>query len=252
MKKNGGSGGWIESLDESATVRLFCFPHVGGTSAVFRAWSTDGGIDICPVQLPGREKRLMERPFDRLRPLVQTMARVLPFDKPFAFFGHSLGALVSFELARELRRQNRQGPAHLFLSAHAAPQLPSRHPEPRHLWPDVQLIEELRRLGGTHELILQDTSLMRMLLPMLRADFALNETYCYGPEKPLRCPIAAFGGEQDLEVNEIELAGWREHTEGDFTLRMFPGDHFYLNSAKSELLQQISSALGAGSVNVSR
>jgi medium-chain acyl-[acyl-carrier-protein] hydrolase len=224
-----------------ARLRLFCFPYAGGGASIFRAWPDDlPGMQVCPVQLPGRENRLREPCFIRLEPLVQALVQALPpyLDMPYAFFGHSLGALIGFELARALVRENRSGPVHLFVSGHSAPQVQSLEP-PIHQLPEPDFIKELRCLNGTPGEVLQHAELMALLLPVLRADFAINETYVYTPGTLLDCPISAFGGLQDNLASRDDLAAWRDQTRSTFTLRMFPGDHFFLHSARPLLLRAI-------------
>ncbi|MCI0529785.1 MAG: thioesterase domain-containing protein, partial [Nitrospira sp.] len=176
-----------------------------------------------------------------LSPLVQVIAQALfPYlDKPFAFFGHSMGALVSFELTRHLRRQYRLGPVHLFVSGHHAPQIPDPDP-PVHTLPEPAFLEELSRLNGTPKEVLEHTELMHLMLPTLRADFAVCETYTYTTEPPLDCPISAYGGLQDLEVSRDSLEAWQVQTRTSFSLRMFPGDHFFLHTAQPLLLRVLS------------
>src|SRR5208337_356763 len=185
-------------------LRLFCFPYAGAGALIFRTWS-DGlpaDVEVCPVQLPGRGTRLMERPFTQLSPLTQDLAQALVplLNMPFAFFGHSLGALVSFELARHLRSLYGMGPVRLIVSASPAPQFPHRD-RPIHSSPEKEFVEQLRRLNGTARELLEHEELMEIVLPLLRADFALYETYVYSPEAPLSCPISTFGGLQDRKVS---------------------------------------------------
>ena len=196
------------------------------------------------MQLPGRETRLMERPFTQLSPLVQTVTKALfPFlDKPFALFGHSLGALVSFELARELRRQYDVHPARLFVCSARAPQILHRG-LPIHNLPEKDFLAELRRLNGTPTEVLNNEGLMEIMLPHLRADFALYETYAYAPGSPLNCPISAFGGWQDRTVSHSDLEAWRDQTSVSFSSQMFPGDHFFLNANQLPLLRVLSEEL---------
>jgi medium-chain acyl-[acyl-carrier-protein] hydrolase len=225
-----------------ARLRLFCFPYAGGGASIYRQWLTEmpAPVEVCAVQLPGREARLREQPFKDLPTLVAAAADGLaPYmDKPFAFFGHSMGAMVAYELARELRRRGQTGPVHLFLSGRRAAHLPDSHPMVHGL-PDEEFKQELRRLGGTPEAVLEHQELMEMMLPMLRADFQLVETYAYHPEEPLVCPIAALGGLADAEAGQPELAPWRQHTTGDFSLRMFPGGHFFLHDHRQALQRYI-------------
>jgi medium-chain acyl-[acyl-carrier-protein] hydrolase len=242
------SDSWITRRKPSpqARLRLFCFPYAGGGVSIFRAWS-DGlpaDVEVCPVQLPGRGTRLMEPPFTRLSPLIEALTQALfpLLDKPFAFFGHSLGALVSFELARQLRRQYAVQPVRLFISADRAPQIPNRDP-PIHSLPEGEFLVELRRLNGTPREVLEDEELRQIMLALLRADFAIYETYRYSTEPPLNCPISAFGGWQDHRVNRGDLEAWREQTSVSFSLRMFPGDHFFLNTTQRPLLGALSQEL---------
>lgn len=221
-------------------LRLFCFPYAGGGASLFRLWPDKFPIDIevCPIYLPGRESRLKEPLFTRLSALVAALFDALEplMDMPFAFFGHSMGALISFELARYLRRMQQPGPAYLFISSHRAPQLPDSN-APLHDLPESELIDMLARLGGTPQAILQHTELMKVLLPILRADFELCETYVYSPEPALNCPLSVFGGEQDTMVRVSELQAWQAQTQRSFTLHLLPGDHFFISSQQESLLE---------------
>lgn len=227
------SDSWISFRKPGAKtrLRLFCFPYAGAGALLFRSWShcLPADVEVCPVQLPGRGTRMLERPYTQLSPLVEALAQALAplLDRPFAFFGHSLGALVSFELARRIRRQYGVHPVHLFVSAGRAPQILHRG-LPIHTLPDKEFLMELRRLNGTPSELLDHAELMELMLPLLRADFAVYETYQYSSEAPLNCPISAFGGLQDNKVSDSDLDAWRVQTSVSFSLRMFPGDHFFL------------------------
>ncbi|WP_414514280.1 thioesterase II family protein [Nostoc sp. PCC 9305] len=242
---------WIvrpKSKHQSPFLRLFCIPYAGGSASIFHRWSSQlpPDIEVCSIQLPGREKRLKEPPFTELLPLIQSLAPVLlPYlDIPFAIFGHSTGAIVSFELVRQLRRQKAPNPVHLFVSARRAPQLPSTE-SPIHQLPEAAFIEKLRRYQGTPDAILKNPELMEIFLPTLRADLAINETYIYSSEPPVDCPISAFGGLQDMEVSRDDLAAWRYQTNSTFSLRMFPGNHFFLHGEHHALLSSISQDLNS-------
>ena len=228
-----------------ARLRLFCFPYAGGGSAVFRAWEDKmpDTVEVCPVQLPGREARLMEAPFNRLSTLVQAAAQaLLPYlEKPFAFFGHSMGALVSFELARQLRRQHDLAPAYLFVSGRLPPQM-ADNSGPTYDLPDAQFMEMLLNLNGTPKEVLEHPALMELMLPMLRADFEVCQTYRYVEEPPLNCPLTVFGGLQD-ETDRKSLETWREQTTASFSLRMLPGDHFFLHTAQTQLIRIVAQEL---------
>ncbi len=234
---------WLKNPGTSARYRLFCFPYAGGGALAYHTWqaSFSSEIEICPVQLPGRENRITEQPFDELSLLVQAIADVvLPYlEIPFAFFGHSMGTLISFELARQLRRQNAPTPVHLFVAGHRAPQLPDPDPPTYHL-PEADFVDSLRRFNGTPDIVLQNAELMRLMLPALRADMIISETYKYTPEEPLDCSISSFCGMQDSEASYDSMQAWREQTRSSFRIRLLPGDHFFLRTYQSLLLQAIS------------
>jgi len=239
---------WIiyRKPNSRARVRLFCFPYAGGSALVFRTWS-DGvppEVEVCPIQLPGRGTRLRELPCTRLAPLVQALAHALSplLDKPFAFFGHSLGAIVSFEFARQLRRQRGVEPAHLFVSAAPAPQLPHRG-RILHTLPGPEFRAALRQLNGTPPEVLAHEELMQIVSPIVRAAFSVYETYVYVNDAPLTCPITAFGGIHDPCVRRDDLRAWQIQTRGMFSLHMFPGDHFFVQAAESELCRLIAQKL---------
>ncbi|MEK7324786.1 MAG: thioesterase domain-containing protein, partial [Chloroflexota bacterium] len=177
-------------------------------------------------------------------PLVEAAGQgLLPYlDKPFAFFGHSLGAVAGFELARLLQRRHTLSPVHLFVSGHRAPQIASDYP-PVHDLPDSEFAEEVRRLHGTPDEVLDHAELRELLLPILRADFAASETYAFEAGEPLTCPISAFGGLQDEHVTREHLEAWHEHTTAPFGVRMLPGDHFFLNTSRSMLIAAIAREL---------
>lgn len=242
---------WIQYWQPKpqARLRLFCFHYAGGGASLFRLYPTHvpAEIEIWPVQLPGREQRRLEQPFSALPALIDALQQaLLPyFDGPYAFFGHSMGALVSFELARALRRRgHRPGPLHLGVSGHRAPQIPN-HKTPTYNLPEPQFLEALRHLNGTPEEVLRHDELMQLLLPVLRADFAVCETYSYRPEAPLACPISAFGGRNDVDVPTTSLEAWREQTQNTFRCRFFAGDHFFLHKEQQALLTALSQDLQA-------
>ncbi|NET30971.1 MAG: thioesterase [Cyanothece sp. SIO1E1] len=201
-------------------------------------------MEVCPVELPGRGIRFKEPLLTHLQSLLQALGpAIVPYlDKPFAFFGHSMGALISYELAQTLSQNYGFSPISLFVSACRAPQLPTTKP-PIHTLSDAAFLKELRRLNGTPEEVLQNTELMQLRLPMLRADFTVLETYTYTPKLPLHSPITAFGGWHDQEVSHDELKAWRLHTNVAFSLQMLPGNHFFIHSAQSHLLQLLCQTL---------
>ena len=236
--------------DPGADVRLFCLPYAGGSAAAFRPWRALSmpALDVCPLELPGRGTRLREQPFRRLGPLVTDLADALDplLDRPFALFGHSMGALVAFELARTLRERGRPAPVQLLVSAAAPPHTPPSRPL-LHCADDHRLRERLRELNGTPQELLDNEDLMALMLPVLRADFAVLETYEYREQTPLPVPMTVFGGTSDPVVATSSLGGWRAHTGREVRLRLFPGDHFFLHGARRQLLGEIHAALGVRS-----
>jgi surfactin synthase thioesterase subunit len=234
--------------NSNAQLRLFCFPYAGGGTLMYRNWAKNlpATVEICRAQLPGREVRLKEPGFIRLNPLVLALAEAIePYlDLPFAFFGHSMGTLISFELARELKRRQGLLPTNLFVSAHVAPQITHRS-TPIHDLPEPEFIEQIRRLNGTPKEVFEQPELLRLMIPLMRADFELCQTYTYSPEPHLDCPITVFGGLDDHETLQSDLEAWRVQTTAAFKLYTLPGDHFFLHSSQPFILQVISQALRA-------
>jgi medium-chain acyl-[acyl-carrier-protein] hydrolase len=229
--------------DSFAQFRLFCFHHAGGTAAVFREWPRrlPPEVDVCPLQLPGRAGRLAEPCFTQLVSLAESVSSVIRplLDRPFAFFGHSMGAILCFELALQLRKQGAPTPACMFVSAHRAPQEP-RHGPICHRLPEPEFREVIRRFDGTPEPVLENEELLQIMLPVLRADFTACETYNYIPAEPFDCPIHALAGLDDARVPSRSLEGWREHTNGLFTMDLLPGGHFYIQSASDQLTRLVT------------
>jgi medium-chain acyl-[acyl-carrier-protein] hydrolase len=230
----------------AARLRLFCFPYAGGGAMVFWKWANHlpADVEVCLAHLPGRGTRLLDAPYTRLQPLVETIAReILPYtDKPFIFFGHSMGAIISFELARLLYTERGLWPVHLFVSGCRAPQI--RTTDRRtYDWPEAGFVEDLRRLNGTPQEVLESPELMQLLMPSLRADFEVVQTYSYTAGQTLKCPVTVFGGLQDQEVSCEHLEGWREQTIGAVTFRLFPGDHFFIHSSQPLILQALAQDL---------
>ncbi|HVF55939.1 MAG TPA: alpha/beta fold hydrolase [Pyrinomonadaceae bacterium] len=229
-----------------AGLRLFCFPYAGGTATIFHQWQSDlpPSVEVCPVQLPGRGKRMQEKPFTDLFSLVEATATALrPFlDKPFAFFGHSMGGLISFELARHLRRERAPAPTRLFISGRRAPQVESES-APTHDLPESEFVEEVRKLAGTPAEVLEHPELRHLMLPLLRADFSVCETYRYTAEPPLDCPISVFGGLYDRDVQRKHLEPWGGQTTRPVTVRMLPGDHFFINTQQPLLMRVLGQEL---------
>ncbi|MEM8963539.1 MAG: alpha/beta fold hydrolase [Acidobacteriota bacterium] len=215
-----------------ARLRLFCLPYAGGGALVYRGWSEllPAEIEVCPVELPGRGGRIRETSHRRMAPLIDEMAvAVAPLtDKPWAVFGHSMGSVTGWELARRLMTLTHTEPVKMIASARRPPQSEPEK-DPIHDLPDDELTEEIRALEGTPEEVLEHPELMKLMLPLLRADFELNFTYrpLAGPQ--LSRPLTALGGLEDRETTNEILEGWREATTGPFKLRMLPGGHFFVH-----------------------
>lgn len=247
--KPAGPHPWFKVQPRSAArVRLFCFPYAGGTSAIFRQWSRElpREIELVPALLPGRELKLKEPAYTQIEPLIETLAReITPFlDRPFAFFGHSMGATIGFELARRLRTDYRVEPDHLCVSGRRGPQVHRRDPYIHHL-PDAEFFAELEGMNGTPREVLEHQELMEILSPMLRADFELCYNYDYIPGELLRCPITVLGGLEDEETPRNELEAWCAETTGNCQVHMLQGDHFFINQQHATILPIIQRALVA-------
>jgi pyochelin biosynthetic protein PchC len=237
---------WIRRFHPAAepSPRLVCFPHAGGAATYFfpvsRALAPN--IEVLAVQYPGRQDRRTEPPIDNIAELADALTEQLRgwLDRPTAFFGHSMGATLAFEVARRLETEAHQLTA-LFASGRRAPSLTAD--ERSHTLPDDQLVAEIRRLSGTDATLLGDEELIKMILPAVRADYRAAETYRYPPGPDVTCPIHALTGDADPKVTVNEAAAWQAHTSGTFQLHVYPGGHFYLNNHTTDILAVISTQL---------
>jgi len=223
-------------------IRLFAFPYAGGGASAFRQWNRvlPPKIDTYAIQLPGRETRFVEPKLTQFAAAIDAIVSALrpSLDRPFALFGHSLGGMLAFETARSLRRINAPSPLHIFISGCSAPQV--RQSKGYNKLSNAEFIQTVRKFGGMPDEILQNAELMDLFLPTLRADFSLFETYEYVQEAALDCPITAFGGLEDAEATQAELAAWNIHTTKAFRVSMFSGNHFFLHAAQNLLLAEIA------------
>ena len=239
-------GGGSDTPNGGDALRLFCFPYAGGGTTVFRRWQEglSDAVKVHAVELPGRGRQFTKPPARRMDALVDAVIEGMsPYlAKPFSFFGHSMGALVAFEVARTVRDRLDVEPVALYVSAHPGPQLPTDQP-PLHNLSDPELRAELRRVGGTPREVLANDEFMRLLLPMLRADFEVSETYTYTPGVPLNCPIVAWGGVDDPQVSQEDLQAWAEQTTGPFAFAMLPGGHFFIDHNRRELLAALDTSV---------
>ena len=229
----------------SARYRLFCFSYAGGNAVSFMEWQPAmlPGVVVCAVQLPGRGARYHEAPRNDLGALVAELAGVLGglSDLPCAFFGHSLGALLAFELARHLERNGLMRPQHLFVSGCHAPR--HRTPSELHLLDDDGLIEELREYQGTPPEVLAHRELMELVLPAIRADFALVGSYRYQEGPLLSMPVTVLAGRGDHFDSPLQVEGWKQETGKACRIHWFDGDHFFLRPQQQEVLACINAEL---------
>lgn len=227
-------------------LRLWCFPHAGGGVSAFRGWPAclPASIEVWSVELPGRDTRIAVPPFTSMSPLVEAIVEAIGplLDRPSALFGHSLGALLAFEVARALRSRGGAPPLALFVSGCRAPQLGDRRRRVHRL-PREAFLEAVRELSGTPDEVLSSPELVELLLPMLRADFTVSETYRYVDLEPLQVPLIACCGAEDREVSAAEMAAWHKQTTAGFRLRLFAGGHFFVRTALAPLLAAISEDL---------
>ncbi|MGW3498381.1 thioesterase II family protein [Streptomyces sp. NPDC001020] len=247
MPGDGRRGEWCVrwAPTQDAPVRLFCLPHTGGGAALYRRWAERLApwADVVSIRLPGREKRFSEPPHRCLDELTDALAdAVVPLlDRPYAWFGHSMGALIAYEMCRRLRERGARPCDLLVASGRRAPHLPSRRPDV-HDAPRDELVAHLRELNGTPPEVLDSAAALTALLPMVRADFAVSETYRWRPGRPLDCPVVVLGGRDDPLADPAELAGWQRHSAARTEVRMFDGGHFFLHE---EAHEQVLAAIAA-------
>jgi len=214
-----------------ARLRLFCFPHAGGGASLFRQWAEllqPYQVELCPVQLPGRETRDNEKPYTNLNRLLAALQKALaPYtDLPFAFLGHSMGGLLAFHLAQTFQQSAR--PLQRLIISSATPPRFSSQPRPIEQLGDGAFLQEVARYNGLPIDLLQDRARLAQLLPALRADFILCERAAILTPTVLHCPLSIFSGVHDQSVHDSGLVQWRQHTLGLVKMHKFPGDHFFL------------------------
>ncbi len=239
----GGAWAIREGSSTDAAIRVFCLPSAGGSAAAYRGWAGAAPrLDVVAVELPGHGRRITEPPVATMAGLVRAVAHgigPLLHDLPYVLFGHSMGGLVAFELARELRRRRLPLPKHVVVSAVAAPTAHPGSGRGRREWSDGELIEEMRRLGGTPEALLREPELLDLLLPILRADLTLCAHHRFVDEPALPCPITALGGRDDPTVAPDALFSWARHTTAGFARIVVPGGHFYLDAQRRTVLDSL-------------
>ncbi|NPU13580.1 thioesterase [Bradyrhizobium sp. 83002] len=238
---------WIGGDPETTRrLRLFALPFAGGNAASFGEWPArlPGSIAFSPVHLPGRERRIMEPAIDDAQALIaQLVPAIAPWlDRPYALFGHSMGAMLAYELAQALQHRGLPGPELVIISGHGAPNLPRRFPVISHL-ADAEFLAAVMELGGLPAVLLEEPELLALVLPALRADFKLCETYDWRPRPALACPILAIGGRSDPIAGLPELQSWQAMTSQTLTCEMFDGNHFFIHHAMPAVVALIARAI---------
>ena len=238
---------WITIFNKPAQVknRLFCFPYAGGSAQTFKDWANlvPENTQLCAIQMPGRSSRFTEPLLQHIDPILEALEKeIKPFlDKPFVFFGHSMGAAICFELARLLQDQG-LNVSHLFVSGRSSPDRPSER-EQIHDLPEPQFRDKMKELNGTPPEILEHEELMELMVPIVRADFTISETYTHHPGSKLTCPLTALGGTGDEDIPEENVASWLDFSDGPTEYHMYEGDHFFLNPFKEDITRRISEVL---------
>lgn len=232
-----------------ATIKLFCFPFAGGAAAAFNPWKPllADHIELRNVELAGRGRRIREPLYDSIPEAVDDVYNIIKeeLDKgPYALYGHSMGSVITFELAYKIRENNLPEPIHIFFSGRGAPHMPTDDKKKHHLMPDDEFKREMITLGGMSDEFFKHPELLEVFLPLLRGDFKVHENYQY-TEKPARlnCSITVLNGTEDEEVLPEEIEEWRKHTDHDCIIHNFPGDHFFINKEKEAIVNIINSTL---------
>ncbi|MEV6559420.1 alpha/beta fold hydrolase [Nocardia sp. NPDC051756] len=225
-----------------AATTLYCLPHAGAGASTYLPWrkQLQPEVDVVPLQPPGRELRMRDEPFENLGPLLDDLLAVMDGEwrEPFVLFGHSLGALVAYELARRLSAGAGPRPAHLIVSGRRAPHKPSRLPWVR-MASDSTLLEIVYRLGGTPEEVLDDAQMRAQVLSLMRADLGVDQTYRYEPEPRLDVPITVLSGSSDTHVSMAELEPWAECGSAGVDIRLVPGGHFFPITHRDTVLRRV-------------
>lgn len=227
-------------------LRLFCFPYAGGNAHLFNQWAKflPSGIEVCSVSMPGRGSRINETPLREISEAVERLTEKIVEldDKPFAFFGHSLGATIAFEITRKLAKSKQKTPIYLFVSGRSAPQTIEKVEKTYHL-SDTEFIESVRTLGGTPQELIDNRELMELIVPGLKADFQMVQNYQFNFDSPISCPISAFGGLSDNFVSRENLNAWSELTSAKFSAKFLEGDHFFINRQAQNITKIVAETL---------
>lgn len=249
----GFDGAWLKRYRPvtAPRLRLFCLPYAGGTAGAFHGWAhaLPADVELVAVQYPGRQDRLEEPCVAEMDPLADRITEALAplLDRPFALFGHSMGAAVAYEVALRLEARHRARPRHLFVSGHPSPLRPRSHTDV-HLRDEDAMLEWFGELGAMDPAVLADPELRPLVVPSLRADLRLIETYRPAAGRPVNAPMTSYVGDADPGVPPDDAAAWKELTSGEFSFRVFPGGHFYLSDQETEVLADLTERLGGAPV----
>ena len=229
---------------EHDKITLFCFPFAGGGASTYNNWvkMLDERYTVCPIQLPGREDRIAESPYYDMNAMLNDLESEIMdnIDGKFAFWGHSMGGKIAYELEKRLEKKNKIA-EWLFISASRAPCFPET--DPIHGLPDLDFKHKLSKFDGTPKEIMENDDLLDFFLPMLRADFTMDETYCGDTSVKLQCPVSAFAGDCDKEATEKEMKAWSNYTKNEFEYRVFHGSHFYIKENEIPVLKAVADTL---------
>lgn len=236
----------VRFQEKEAAARLLCFPYAGATAAAYRPWNAmmPPNIELVVVEIPGR-LHLRDQPPKDMNALVDTIyPQILPFlDKPYAIFGHSFGSIISYEVTKRLQIENRNLPIKLFVSARRAPQIPNRFRQASNL-PNQEFIDEMQNMyQAIPEAVLKEKALLKMLLPILKEDIRINETYIGKLDPLLNVPLQVYYGTKDKTVTSDDLQQWKAVTQKDFQIKSFDGGHFYIDKEKGAIISEISQTL---------
>ncbi|MBL3669483.1 thioesterase [Streptomyces sp. M2CJ-2] len=243
----GGGSTWFRRYELAAPprARLLCLPHAGGSASFFHSWGHAFGddVEVLVARYPGRQERIAEPLLESMDELADAVTEeLLPFlDIPLVVFGHSMGASLAYEVALRLQELHGVRIAGLYVSCQVPPQL--KKPKTAYLGGDAEVIDEVRRLGGTDRALLDDPDLRDLVLPAIRADFRIVGGYGLRPGVPLRCPVAGYLGGEDPDITEAEMEAWSEVAPAGFELRVMPGDHFYLVQQRDALIDDLTRRL---------
>ncbi|MFT5757213.1 MAG: medium-chain acyl-[acyl-carrier-protein] hydrolase [Alteromonadaceae bacterium] len=226
-----------------ADLKLICFPYAGGSTSTYLSWVNylPSNVELVIIQAPGRGSRIFEPLYSDMTALTDELVRLIPnvLNKPYIFYGHSLGSRVAFELMDKLSKLKHSSPQHFIASGSRGPHKLSEKKKVAHL-PDSEFIDELYRLNGTPKAVIDNKELMDLFLPVLKADFGIAEQYCYSGNTIFECPVSVFGGNEDIDIKSTDLICWQEHFSMKVDLHLISGNHFFVDSNKEVVLQKVN------------